>query len=258
MIKRIDMVSIITPAYNSENFISDSINSVINQTHKNWEMIIVDDGSLDNTYNIIKEFAVKENRIKLIKHNKNLGPGAARNTAIREAKGNFIAFLDADDLWESHKLTTQLAFMKENNASVSFSSYELIDEQGSNLHKRIQALSIIKYNKQLKCNYIGNLTGVYDVTALGKIYMPEIKKRQDWIMWLKAIEKAGEAKGIQESLAKYRIRKESLSSNKIDLLRHNYNVYRKALKFSTVKSVIYLLIFLYEYFFIKPKQIITF
>lgn len=254
MTKLIDMVSIITPAFNAENFISKTIHSVINQTYKNWELIIVDDGSSDCTYNIIEEFAAKDNRITLIKHNKTLGASVARNTAIEKAKGNFIAFLDADDLWKSHKLETQLTFMKENKIAICYSSYELIDEQGNSLNKMIQALPIISYKKQLKCNYIGNLTGMYNVDILGKIYLPEITKRQDWIMWLRAIKKAGEARGIKESLAKYRIRKNAISSNKTGLLKHNYNVYRKGLKFNTIKSVTYLLIFLYEYFFIKSKQ----
>jgi len=249
------MVSIITPAYNVQRFITASIHSVLNQTYNNWEMIIVDDGSTDNTHNIIEGFSSKDKRIKLLRHKKTLGAALARNTAINAATGNFIAFLDADDLWEPHKLATQIEFMRANNVAISFTSYKLIDEGGNSLNKVVQALPVVDYKKQLKCNYIGNLTGIYNVDLLSKIEIPKIKKRQDWVMWLSAIEKAGEARGIKEVLASYRVRKNSVSSNKMGLFLHNYNVYRKALGFGRIKSVIYLLRFLYEFFFIKSKQI---
>ena len=135
--------------------------------------------------------------------------------------------------------------MKANNVAISFSSYELIDENGKSLNKIIEALPRLTYAKQLKCNYIGNLTGMYNVAVLGKIYLPEITKRQDWVMWLRALKKTGEAKGIQQSLAKYRIRKDAISSKKIGLLKYNYNVYRKALIFSTPKAMFFLLMFVY-------------
>ncbi len=249
------MVSIITPAYNVQDFISASIQSVLSQTYSNWEMIIVDDGSTDQTYEIIERFSIKDKRIKPLKHNKSLGAGRARNTAIEFATGDFIAFLDADDLWKPNKLELQLKFMKENNAAICFSSYELIDEEGNKLNKTVQALPRLDYGKQLKCNYIGNLTGIYNARILGKITIPKIQKRQDWVMWLEAIKKAGEAKGMNDVLALYRVRKNSLSSNKLKLLSHNYNVYRKTLNFSRLKSLIYIFKFLYEYIFIKSRQI---
>jgi glycosyltransferase involved in cell wall biosynthesis len=249
------MVSIITPSYNSEKFIEATIWSVINQTYSNWELIIVDDCSTDLSCELIESFVQDDNRIKLITHKENLGAGRARNRAIKEAKGDYIAFLDADDLWEPQKLETQLVFMKANSATICFSSYMLMDELGTDLNKVVEALPVIDYSKQLKCNYIGNLTGIYNVAVLGKLYMPKIKKRQDWVMWLKAIKKAGEAKGIIDVLATYRVRKDSISSNKIEMIKHNYKVYRKALGFGRIKSTVWLIKFLYEYFFIKSKQI---
>jgi hypothetical protein len=129
-----------------------------------------------------------------------------------------------------------------------------MDEFGKPINKVVEALQVLDYSKQLKCNYIGNLTGIYNVDVLGKMYMPEIKKRQDWVMWLAAIKKAGYAYGIKEVLATYRLRKDSLSANKLELLSYNYGVYRKTLNFSKIKSVFYLFKFLYEYFFIKSKQ----
>ncbi len=249
------MVSIIIPSYNSEAFIAATITSVINQTHKNWELIIVDDASTDCTCSIVSGFSEKNQRVKLIKQQKNVGAGVSRNVGIKAAKGSYIAFLDSDDVWQPNKLATQLAYMDSQNAAICFSSYELINEKGEPLHKIVEALPKLSYNKQLKCNYIGNLTGIYKVDKLGKIYMPEIKKRQDWVMWLNAIKKGGDAVGVKKPLAYYRVRKGSISSNKMDLVKHNFNVYRKVLGFSFIKSIRYLLVFLYEYFFVKSKQI---
>lgn len=248
------MVSIITPSYNSEQFIATTIRSVINQTYKDWELIIVDDASLDNTCNIVLDFCKKDKRIKLIKQLKNCGTGVARNTAIKAARGNYIAFLDSDDIWKSNKLEKQLSVMKSTKAAICFSSYELINEQGESLNKIIEALPKLSYTKQLKCNYIGNLTGIYNVNVMGKMFMPEIKKRQDWVLWLDLLKKGGPAIGIKESLAYYRVRKGSISSNKFNLITYNFNVFRKALGFGFFKSTWYLIAFLYEYFFVKPKQ----
>jgi len=249
------MVSIVTPAYNSEEFISIAIDSIIAQTFTNWELIVVNDGSTDKTQSAVEEYLEKDNRIKLLKGSTSQGAGAARNRAIAEAKGDYIAFLDADDKWKPEKLEKQLRFLKEKNAAVCFSSYELMDEKEQPLNTIVEALDKVSYKKQLKCNYIGNLTGLYDVKKLGKIYMPEIPKRQDWVLWLKAIEKGGDAIGVKESLAFYRVRKDSISSNKWILIKHNFNVYRKVLKFGWIKSIRFILIFFFEYFFVKSKQI---
>ena len=249
------MVSIVTPAYNSEEFISTTIDSIITQTFTNWELIVVNDGSTDKTQSIVEEYLEKDNRIKLLNHIKSQGAGITRNKAIEESRGDYIAFLDADDKWKPEKLEKQVKLLQESNTAICFSSYELIDDKEQPLNTMIEALDKVSYQKQLKCNYIGNLTGIYDVRKLGKIYMPEIPKRQDWVLWLQAIEKGGDAIGIKESLAFYRVRKDSISSNKWKLIKHNFNVYRKTLKFGWIKSVRFILIFLYEYFFVKSKQI---
>lgn len=253
------LVSIITPTYNSSQFIADTIKSVINQTYKNWELIIIDDASSDTTISIIETYNKSESKIKLIQNKVNQGAGITRNIGIDEAKGDFIAFLDGDDLWRPNKLKLQIAFMRLHKADICFSSYDLINETGEFLNKTVKALPKLTYKKCLTCNYIGNLTGIYNVKTLGKIYAPILRKRQDWLLWLRAIKKSGKpALGIEESLAVYRLRDESISSNKLNLLKYNYWVYRKGLGFSIVKSTYYLLIiFMYEYFFLKPKQTIT-
>lgn len=251
-----ELVSIITPMYNSEAFIVDTINSIIAQTYTNWELLLIDDKSSDKTIEIVNHFIKKYSNIKLLQNEVNSGAAISRNKGIMEASGDFIAFLDADDLWKPEKLEKQVAFMKANNCDVSFSSYEQIDEQGKPLNKLVEALPILTYNKYLKSNYIGNLTGMYSSKTLGKIVSPNLRKRQDWLLWLIAIKTSGiPAQGIQESLAYYRIREDSISSNKLNLLKYNYAVYKKGLGFSTVKSLYYMLVFLKEHFFVKSKQV---
>lgn len=251
-------VSIITPMYNSETFISETINSVLNQTYKNWELLLIDDCSSDNTLQIAKLFSKRHKNIKVLKNSTNLGAAISRNFGIEKSKGDFIAFLDADDLWKPEKLEKQLDFVKRNNCDVCFSSYELINNKGKKLNKLVKALPVLSYDKLLKSNYIGNLTGLYNTKTLGKIKTTNLRKRQDWLLWLEAIKKSGKpAKGIQESLAYYRVRKDSMSSKKLNLLKYNYWVYRKGLKFSIIKSIYFFILFLFEQFFVKSKQMIN-
>ncbi len=252
------LVSIITAAYNSQDFIEDTIQSVLDQTHTNWELIIIDDASNDNTFSIISEYASIHSNIKIFHNENNQGAAITRNRGIKEAKGDFIAFLDGDDLWKPQKLEKQLKFMLDNNADVCFSSYDLMDESGNFQCKTVKALPKLSYKKFLKCNYIGNLTGIYNTKTLGKINAPDLRKRQDWLLWLKAVKESNKpALGMEESLALYRVRKNSISSNKFNLLKYNYLVYRVGLGYSILKSLYYLTVFLFEYFFVKSKQTVT-
>jgi glycosyltransferase involved in cell wall biosynthesis len=243
--------------FNSETFIAKTINSIINQTYQNWELILIDDYSTDKTLQIAQDFIVNS-KIKLIKNKTNQGAAISRNKGIEFAKGDFIAFLDADDLWKPEKLSKQIAFMKAKNCDVCFSSYDLINEKGSVLNKQIRALPVLSYKKLLKSNYIGNLTGIYSAEKLGKITTSNLRKRQDWLLWLAAIKKSGKpAKSIQESLAYYRVRDNSISSKKMSLLKYNYAVYKRGLGFSAIKSLYSMVVFLKEHFFVKAKQKIT-
>ncbi|WP_034060342.1 glycosyltransferase family 2 protein [Lacinutrix jangbogonensis] len=252
------LVSIITPLYNSEAFINETIQSVLQQTYSNWELLLVDDCSTDETISIAKNHIAKNSNIKLLRNETNQGAAISRNKGIIAAKGDYIAFLDADDLWKPEKLNKQIAFMQKENCHVCFSSYEQIDEVGKPLNKLVQALPILTYNKYLKSNYIGNLTGIYNARVLGKITSPNLRKRQDWLLWLNAIKASGKpAKSVKESLAFYRVRENSMSSNKVELLKHNYWVYKRGLGFSTLKSMYCMLVFLVEHFFIKSKQTVT-
>lgn len=249
------LVSIITPSFNSEKFIAQTIISVINQSYTNWEMIIVDDCSTDKTQQIITSFLEQDSRIKLIKLNKNSGAGVARNEAIIISKGRFIAFLDSDDLWKPTKLEKQINFLLTNNLPFTFSFYDCIDEEGKLLNKRIEAPETLTYRQLFFCNFVGNLTGIYDVNYFGKIPISNIRKRQDWIMWLTILKKIKNAKPITESLALYRIRKDSISASKFNLLKHNYIVYRQFHKLNSFESIFCMIGFLFTQLFIKPMYI---
>lgn len=248
------LVSIVMPAHNAAGFISESISSVQKQTYENWELLVIDDASADNTSQIVEDFIARDSRIKLHPLPANQGAGFARNIGIKASKGDFISFLDADDLWLPQKLETQLKFMEEKKVEVAYSSYELIDEEGRSKGEKIEALEDLPFKKLLKANYIGNLTGIYNARKLGKIYCPLIRKRQDWGLWLLAVKKAGTAKGFKEPLAQYRIRKHSISGNKWEMLGYNYKIYRKVLNFSAVKSSYRMVLFLFEQFFVKSRQ----
>ena len=239
-----NLVSIITPSYKSEKFISETIESVLSQTYQNWEMIIVDDWSPDNSNKIIEEYCEKDDRIKLIKLEKNSGPAVARNRAIEEAKGRYIAFLDADDLWKPEKLEKQLLYMNENNLAFAYSSYDLIDENNNNIGTFITK-EIITYEDMLKTCSVGCLTAIYDTKKLGKVYMPNILKRQDYGLWLKILKKIGSTKGILEPLAIYRIRKDSVSSNKIKAAQYQWKIYREVEKLNLFQSVYYFIQYAY-------------
>ncbi len=249
------LVSVIMPAYNSEAFIAESIQSVIHQEYQHWELLIIDDASIDATKEIIQNFASRDTRIKLLENSVNMGTHHTRNLGIKAAQGDFISFLDADDQWMPLKLKKQLEYLQKTNITACFSSYELIAENGDPLYKQIQALPILSYKKLLKANYVGNLTGIYNAKRLGKVYCPGILKRQDWALWLEVVEKGGPMHGIKESLAIYRVRKNSISRNKLQMLRYKFMVYHRVLGYSWLLSLWRMLIFLNEQFFIKSQQI---
>lgn len=230
-------VSIITANYNSEKYITQTINSIIKQTFTNWEMIIVDDFSTDASCEIIEK--INENRIKLIKLDKNGGPAVSRNVGIKESQGRYIVFIDSDDLWETEFLKKSIQMIKKKNCGLIYSSYYRKNED---LTKDFGAFIVperVKYTDILKSNSIACLTGMYDTKKLGKCYMPEIQKRQDMGLWLSILKKIDYAYGIKEPLATYRMRKLSVSSNKFVAARYNWKLYRQIEHLSFIKSLYY-------------------
>ncbi len=233
------LVSIISPVHNSEKFVGSCIKSVLAQTYKNWEHILVDDCSTDSSALIIKNFAKKDDRIHYERLTENGGAGIARNTAIKLAKGNYIAFLDSDDIWDPQKLSVQISFMQKNSSYFSFTAYDVMNENGEPLNKTVSAKEIVTYQSALYKNPIGCLTVMYSVDFFGKQYMSSIRKRQDYALWLKLL-KHSNAHGLNESLASYRTGNDSISSNKLSLLKYEWKIYREEERLSLLKSLFYL------------------
>ena len=213
-------VSVITPTYNDERFVEQTIRSVLNQTHKNLELIIVDDNSTDSTLRIIS--SINDSRIRLFENSKNMGAAYSRNKALLEARGDYVAFLDGDDLWAPNKLDQQLQFMQKNNYCFSATFYREIDEHGDFLGFEFHAPKRITHRKFLRANYIGCLTVMYKRNIYPDLQIPNtILKRNDYALWLKLSEKA-DCFTLQESLSFYRKRVSSVSSGKKKyLIKHN-------------------------------------
>lgn len=246
------LVSIIMPAYNVSEFIALSIESVLNQTLQDWELLIVNDCSSDNTASIVGSYLC-DSRLKLINNNVNLGGAASRNVAIEAAQGRYIAFLDADDLWVANKLEVQVRFMQENHISFSFTSYITMTEAGC-LMDRIEVPKCVSFSKLLKHNYIGCLTAIYDAQPFGKIYMPLVRKRQDFALWLELLKRFDCAYGLNECLGFYRIRSGSLSASKTDALRFYWHVLRTVGGCNPVSASFYTMCYLFIVV-LKKKQV---
>jgi glycosyltransferase involved in cell wall biosynthesis len=223
------------PAYNCARFIEEAVNSVRRQTYSNWELIIVDDCSTDNTYSVISEIALQDPRIKVLKHDYNMGAAASRNKAIVEATGKYIAFLDSDDIWLSQKLEKQIRFMKDNRYSFSCTSYNKIDENSVETGKIIDSLTCGYEGLLRRCP--GNSTVIYDCEVLGKHQIPKIKKRNDYLMWLQVIKKAEILHGFPEVLGSHRLVSNSLSSKKTSLVRYHWIIYRDYEKLPVIKCI---------------------
>ena len=219
-----ELISIITPTYNSEKFIRDTIKSVLDQTYPFWEMIIVDDGSADSTPEIIKEIACKESRIKWKILDNNSGIASARNEAIKMAEGRFLAFLDHDDLWLTQKLEEQVEFMLDNDYHFTYTSFERINENGLYINT-INVPSSITYSAFLKNTIIGCLTVMIDRKYFPVIHLEDILSN-DLLLWINLL-KTEDAHGLQKCLAQYRIVRHSASENKLKTAKSLWIIYRK-------------------------------
>ena len=231
-----DLVSIVMPSYNAEKFVSETIESVLRQTYTNWELIIVDDCSKDNTAEVVANF--QDARIRFMRNEKNSGAAVSRNRALREAKGKWIAFLDSDDLWEPEKLEKQIAFMETNGYSFSFTDYRIVMPDGNALPYIFTApKKVTKLGLYLYC-WFSTITVMYDREKIGLIQIADIKKNNDYAMWFKVAEKA-DAYRLPECLSVYCKRENSISSgSKLKLIKHHYILFRKALGKEKVTSVL--------------------
>lgn len=233
-----ELVSIIMPTYNCAKFIKETIQSVLNQTYENWELVIVDDCSNDNTEEIVESF--NDKRIKYHKLEKNSGAAVARTTAMKMAIGNYMAFLDSDDLWKKEKLEKQLEFMKKNNYNFTCTAYEQIDEEGNKLNKIIKTKKKANYNRILLDCPVGNSTVMYNVDNLGKFEVPNIRKRNDDALWLQMLKKEKFIYGMPDVLMEYRIRNNSISSNKLSLIKYHWQLYREIEHLSVIRSAFHI------------------
>lgn len=220
------LVSIIMPAFNASRFIGAAIDSVLAQTHPHWELLIVEDCSRDDTLVIVKNYANCDPRIRVFPQPRNQGVTEARNHALAQARGKYIAFLDSDDLWEPDKLSLQLDFMREHQVQVCYSGYQRINQHGEKL-SRVLPPQRVDYQALLRGNVIGNLTGIYDAEALGKEAFKHYR-HEDYVAWLALVKRAGSAMGPARLLASYRVYEGSISSNKIKTLGWQWRIYRES------------------------------
>lgn len=220
------LVSVITPAYNCAKYIGKTIESVQAQTYGNWEMVIVDDCSTDNTREVVESYSKEDFRVRYICLDENSGAAVARTESMKAARGEYMAFLDSDDMWKPEKLAKQLAFMREEGHPFSCTAYEQVDEQGNPLGKVIKTIRRTSYNRLLLDCPVGNSTVMYNVRQMGKFEVPNIRKRNDDALWLQMLKKEPYIWGMSDVLAEYRVREGSISHNKLDLVKYHWMLYR--------------------------------
>lgn len=241
------LVSIITPMFNSSRFLELSIQSVMSQTYNNWEMIIVDDCSVDNSVQIVESFIKNDPRIVLIESKTNSGPGVSRNMAIDYAKGEIIAFLDSDDIWHPNKLELHVNFMLENNASFSHTSYGFIDEEGKSINQTFHVSSHpIDYVSALKRTEISCLTAMYNVKLIGKHYMPDLRRKQDYALWLSILKQGIKSIPLDIELAYYRQRKGSVTHKKYKLIIGHYRFLKEQEGLNSINALKFTALWMYN------------
>lgn len=242
------LVSVVTPCYNASSFIGESIRSVLSQTYSNWEMLIVDDCSTDNSAGIVREYASQDSRIKYFSTEKASGsPVRPRNIGVANAKGRYIAFLDSDDVWLPSKLERQLPLFEDPSVALAYSYYEKMTEKGERNNRVVYAPNEVTYNRLLLGNVIGCLTAVYDVAKLGKMYFPN-HSHEDYILWLSILKQGGIARNTNTVEALYRVREKSISSDKKQAMSWQWDIYRNVEGFGVLRSAYYFLNYAYKAF----------
>ncbi|MBC2177763.1 glycosyltransferase family 2 protein [Listeria booriae] len=218
-------VSIIMPAHNAEAHIQTAIDSTLAQSFEDFELLVLDDCSTDRTVEIVEAYT--DSRIQLHVLETNLGAAETRNYGIRQAKGRYLAFLDSDDCWKPEKLAVQLAFMEENQAALSYTAYDVMSPDGAQITGRVNVPESVTYRYLLRNTIIGCLTVMIDTEQTGLVQMPAFKGAEDTATWLTILKKGHVGKGITDSLAFYRKGNVSLSSNKLQMAKLIWSVYRK-------------------------------
>jgi len=232
-------VSIITPVYNAEEFLKETIESVLDQTYTSFEYLLIDDCSTDNSASIIKEVIKNDERVKYIKLPENSGAAVARNTGLENAKGQYIAFIDSDDKWYPEKLEKQINFMKETHEGFTYTKYERISEEKGDVISAPDFPQRLDYSGLLKNTAIACSTVVINRQVIGDFRMPLVRKGQDTATWLKILRNHDYAYLVNEVLNQYRSREGSLSSNKVSALKRTWNTYRNIEKLPLHKAIYY-------------------
>ncbi len=237
------LVSVIMPYHSKKDYLENSLNSVLNQSYKNLEIILINDEENLQTKEFLELISKKDSRIRLIHNNKNLGAGESRNKAIEISNGEYIAFCDCDDLWKNSKLEKQLIFMKNSNLDFSFTAYEIINEKGHVVSQR-KAKKMIKFKSLLKSCDIGLSTVMIKkkIFDLKELRFANLKTKEDFVLWLKIAKSGTKLFGLNENLSFWRKSPNSLSSSSVQKILDGYRVYRFHLNYGVFKSVIYLLI----------------
>lgn len=230
------LISIITPCFNGHHYIAHTLKSVLAQTYTHWELIIIDDHSSDQTLAVVEELAKNDARVQVVRLLQNSGPAKARNVGLDLATGNYIAFLDSDDLWMPNKLERQLAFMEHQNARISFTAFCRMDENGVPGRVKNEVPQKVNYQQLLSNNVIACSSAMYCAKTLGKLRFVNMG-HEDFLFWLNALKMVGHAQGLNEVLLHYRIRKGSISSNKWQAAGFTWNVYRKGQGFGLPKTI---------------------
>ncbi|MBP3937296.1 MAG: glycosyltransferase family 2 protein [Clostridia bacterium] len=234
------LVSVIMPTYNCAKFIAESMDSVIAQTYTHWELCIVDDCSTDNTKAIVEEYMAKDARIRYRRLEVNAGASAARTQAMEMAEGEYMAFCDSDDLWLPEKLEHQMAFMQQNGYAFSATAYEHIDTAGEKLGRVVKTVDRVDYDRLLLDCPVGNSTVMYHVETMGKFKVPDIRRRNDDALWLQMLKKERYIYGLPEVLMQYRVRENSISRNKLKLIKYHWILYREIEHLNVFRSAFHI------------------
>jgi teichuronic acid biosynthesis glycosyltransferase TuaG len=234
-----EKISIVTPLYNSEKFIHETIRSVVNQTFQNWELLIVDDCSTDSSVKVVSGFLEKDSRIKLFKNERNCGAAVCRNIGLSNASGRFIAFIDSDDTWLPKKLEKQLCFMMDHDYEISFTDYELVNENKLSLGVIVKSVTKINYKGYLKNTIIGMSTSMIDTSKTGVFEFVNLRTRQDTYLWISLLKRGLYAYGLNEVLVNYMVRNDSISADKVKAAKRVWYIYYNLENFGFLKSSYY-------------------
>lgn len=235
-----NLISIVTPVYNAERFISETIQGVQAQEYSNWELLLVNDKSTDNSQKIIEQFASEDSRIKVINLSENSGAAVARNTGIAAAQGQYLAFVDSDDVWDKDKLIRQISFMQKGDIAFSYTDFRLVDETGNVIKEKANVPISLDYTGLLKNTAIACSTVMIDRNIIGDFRMPLVRKGQDTATWLQIMRETGiSAFGITQPLNSYRQVAGSISSDRIGALKRTWNTYYNLEKLPLAKASYY-------------------